>query len=212
VLPDIVKPALTVLVNGAVKENHATVNTNPELSIYLVDENPLLPSDLMAVEVYLANCDTCSLQRIPQESLVITAMSANQLRVTTTLALQAGETYKLIVFGKDAVGNRTQPPYTLTLRVVGTDEPVTFITYPNPATTYVRFELNLSMQVLPIESKLTIYNIWGLPVYDDKFPISIGKNALLWQAQTPGLYPYILRLVWNDGRTETRTGKVIWHN
>jgi hypothetical protein len=68
------------------------------------------------------------------------------------------------------------------------------------------------MQVLPIESKLTIYNIWGLPVYDDKFPISIGKNALLWQAQTPGLYPYILRLVWNDGRTETRTGKVIWHN
>ena len=209
-LPDRVSPALTVLVNGAVRENHVTVGVNPELTVYLIDENPLSAGDLNTVEVYIALCDTCSLRKIPPTSFAIAAVSANRLQITTKLDLKAGGTYRLVVFGKDAAGNRTQPPYTLTLKVVGADEPITFQTYPNPAATYVRFELNLPILNLPTESALTIYTLWGVPVYDGMFPISTGKNGFLWQAPTPGLYPYRLRLIWKDGHTETRTGKVIW--
>lgn len=209
-LPDVVSPALTVLVNGAVKENEAVVGAKPELSIYLIDENALSAVDADAVEVYVASCETCSPEKIPRELLTNAAVSANQLQVKTTLDLKEGGTYRLLVFGKDAAGNRTQPPYTLTMGVVGSDEPVTFRSYPNPATTYVRFELNLPVLALPATSQLTIYNVLGVPVFDGPFPASTGKNTFLWQAQVPGFYPYRLRLGWADGRSELRTGNVIW--
>jgi hypothetical protein len=212
VFPDVVSPTLSVLVNGSVKENNVTVSKTPELTIYLIDENPLSARDLKAVEVYLTSCDTCGLQRIPPASLAVASLSANQLQITTKLDLTAGETYRLVVFGTDAVGNRTLPPYTLTMNVVGADEPITWLTYPNPAITYVKFELQLNRQELPTESRLIIYNLWGRAVYDESFPIATGKNVLQWQAPLPGYYPYHLRLSWKDGRTETRTGKVVWYN
>jgi len=210
ILPDVVSPALTVLVNGAVKENNVMVGTRPELTIYLIDENPLSSVDLDAVEVYIETCITCGPKKIPRELLTNSVLSPNQLQVKTTLDLNEGSTYRLIVFGKDAAGNRTQPPYTLTMRVVGSDEPVTFHSYPNPASTYVRFELNLSVLASPTESRLTIYNVLGVPVFDGPFPVSIGKNTMIWQAQVPGSYPYRLQLGWKDGRSEVRTGNVLW--
>jgi len=209
-LPDLVSPTLSVFINGTIKENRAIVNTNPRIDIHLLDENPLSPQDVSAIDVYLASCDTCSPQKIPPQLLTIASISPNQLQVTTNLELSAGGVYQLIVFGKDAAGNRTQPPYVLTIKVVGADEPITFQTYPNPATTYARFELNLNVQELPIESRLTIYHTLGVPIFDTIFPVSTGKNLLLWQAKMPGIYPYTLRLIWKGGRVETRTGKVVW--
>lgn len=211
-LPDIVSPALSVLINGEVKANGALVDRKTNITVYLIDENPLSAGDVNAVDMYLATCDTCLPQKISPQSLTIISVSANQLQVTTTLDLKAGATYKLIVFGKDAAGNRTQPPYTLDIQVIGADEPVTFRTYPNPATTYVRFELNLPVRDLPIQSRLMIYNLLGALVFDDIFPVAIGKNSFLWHTKTPGLYVYNLRLLWSDGRAETRSGKVIWQN
>ena len=211
-LPDIVSPSLSVLVNGEVKANRALVDTKTSVTAYLIDENPLSATDINAVDMYLATCNTCAPQRISPQSLTIVSVSANQLQVTTSLTLTAGAAYTLIVFGKDAAGNRTLPPYTLAIQVIGTDEPVTFRTYPNPATTYVRFELDLPVRELPTQARLTIHNLLGVPVFDDAFPVATGKNSFLWQAGTPGLYVYSLRLLWSDGRSETRRGKVIWQD
>jgi len=172
----------------------------------------LSAGDLNAVDMYLVACATCAPQRISPQLMTIVPVSANQLRVTTSLNLIAGALYTLIVFGKDAAGNRTLPPYTLDIQVIGTDEPVTFRTYPNPATTYVRFELDLPVRELPTQARLMIYNLLGVPVFDDAFPMGVGKNSFLWQARTPGLYTYSLRLLWSDGRAETRRGKVIWQD
>lgn len=211
-LPDIVSPALSVLVNGEVKANRALVDTKTNITAYLIDENPLSAGDLNAVDMYLVTCATCAPQRISPQLMTIVPVSANQLQVTTLLELNAGVAYKLIVFGNDAAGNRTQPPYTLAIQVIGTDEPVTFRTYPNPATTYVRFELDLPVRELPTQARLMIYNLLGVPVFDDDFPMGVGKSSFLWQARTPGLYTYSLRLLWSDGRAEIRRGKVIWQD
>ena len=211
-LPDKVSPALTVLINGTIKANKALVDTRPELAIYLLDENPLSSAEVDAVEVYLATCETCSPEKIPHESMTVTGVSSNRLQVKTTLTLQEGGTYQLLVFGKDAAGNRTQPPYTLTLNVVGPEGSVTFQSYPNPASTYVRFELQLPVLTLPDQARLTIYTLLGVPVFDGPFPVSTGQNTLFWKTQLPGIYPYRLRLDWNGGRSETRTGKVVWQH
>lgn len=210
ILPDLVSPVLNIFINGALKENPAVVGTKPKLAIFLVDENPLSPYDLSAVEVYLVACNTCSPEKLSPPLLLITPVSANQLQITTQLDLKEGSTYQLIIFGKDTAGNRTRVPYTLTLSVISTNESVTFQAYPNPAISYVQFELNLNVKELPATSRFIIYNLLGIPVFEDSFPISTGKNTFLWQAKAPGHYFYQLRLVGKDGRTETHSGKLSW--
>ncbi|MVM40590.1 hypothetical protein GO730_27800 [Spirosoma sp. HMF3257] len=209
-LPDRISPEINVFIDGTIKENKAVVRLNPQVEIFIQDENPLSPKDSSAVDVYLKSCATCDPQKLSSRSFSVSAVSANQLQITTSLSLKAGSTYQLIVFGKDAAGNRTQPPYTLDIVTLATDEPITLRTYPNPASTYVKFELNLNVLELPAESRLTIYNQSGVRIFDNNFLVSTGKNSLLWQGLTPGIYPYSLQLTWKDGRTEVRTGKVSW--
>ncbi len=210
--PDGVAPALSVLINGIVQENQAVVGQNPRVAVYLIDENPLSPGDLNAVELFLAGCASCTPEKVSSSNFTVTPVSANQLQVTTTLALTPGGRYQLIVLGKDAAGNRTQPPYVLNLSVPATDGAITLRTYPNPATAYTKFELDLPVQALPTAARLAIYSASGLPVFDDAFPVQTGKNTLVWPGKVPGVYVYSLRLIWPDGRTETRTGKVIQTN
>ena len=209
-LPDVVAPAINVFVNGIVRENQAVVNTNPRVDIYLLDQNPLSPKDTTSIDVYLKSCETCAPQKISSKALSVSAVSDYQLRVTTNLALQTGSTYQLIVFGKDAAGNQTQPPYVLNLNVAGKEEVITFRANPNPATSYASFDLMLNTSELPTDARLTIYTLSGAQVYDDAFPINPGKNSFLWQGAAPGLYVYRLQLTWGSGRTEVYNGKVIW--
>ncbi|AUD02487.1 putative type IX secretion system sortase PorU2 [Spirosoma pollinicola] len=209
-LPDRVSPEINVFMDGKIRENKAVVSIAPRVDIYLLDENPLSPKDTSAVDVFLKTCETCSPQKLSSGLFSVSAVSANQLQVSANLSLNEGGSYQLIVFGKDAAGNRTQPPYTLDFNVVAKDEAVTLLAYPNPATTYVKFELTLNVKELPTASELMIYNQSGVPVYADSFSLSTGKNSFLWQGTAPGLYPYSLRLTYKDGRTEVHTGKVVW--
>lgn len=209
-VPDVVSPVLSVFINGVMKENYALVDPKPKVDIYLVDENPLSASDLSAFEVFLLACSTCSPQKISPELVKITAFSDNRLRASTHLDLDEDKTYQLIIFGKDASGNRTKNPYTLTLNPLSPNAPITFLAYPNPAISYVKFELNLNREELPTESRLTIYNLLGLLVFDGNYPVEAGKNTFLWQAKAPGHYIYKLRLIRKNGQAEMHTGKLIW--
>ena len=209
-LPDVVAPAMNVFVNGAIRENKAIVNTKPHIAIYLLDQNPLSAKDSTAIDVYLKSCETCSPQKISAKSLSVTSVSENQLLVTTDLSLQTGSTYQLIIFGKDAAGNQTQPPYVLDLSVTDQAQSVTFGVNPNPASSYAKFDLMLNTTELPTDAHLTIYSLSGAQVYDDAYPIDTGQSSFLWQGGAPGLYIYQLRLSWKDGHADTYKGKVIW--
>ncbi|GAB3780506.1 hypothetical protein GCM10028818_32840 [Spirosoma horti] len=211
-LPDRISPEINVFVDGKMRENQAVVGLHPSLDVYVLDENPLSPKDTSAVDVYLKSCETCTPQKLATSSFSVSAVSANQLQITTNLSLAAGGRYQLIVFGKDAAGNRTQPPYTLAIDVLAEDKPITFVAYPNPASTYVKFELNLNVKELPTESRLLIYNQAGVPVFETNLPVSTGKNSVLWQGTAPGMYLYSLRLTYTDGHTELHSGKVVWQH
>lgn len=209
-LPDKVSPTLNVFINGAVKENDAVVGTNPRLDVYLLDENSLSITDTSAVEVYLKTCDSCAQQRVSAKNFTVAALSNNQIQVTTTLALQAATTYQLLVVGKDASNNRTLPPYSIMLKTLDGSEPIVVNTYPNPATTYVKFEITLNRQQLPTESRLLIYTATGARISEQVLPVTIGENTFVWQGASPGLYLYSLQLIWPNGQTETYRGKIIW--
>ena len=206
-LPDRVGPSVEVLVDGRRVENPATVAPSPVVAVYLLDENPLSPLDPNAVEVLLKPCAACTPQKL---TVARRAVSENQLLATVGLSLQPGATYQLLVFGQDAAGNRTPSPYALDLRVPDADEPASVTTYPNPATAYARFEVTLNTRTPPTQARLTIYHATGQRVFDEILPVATGQNAFLWRGTAAGLYPYTLHLTWPDGRTETKTGKVVW--
>ncbi|GAB2560409.1 putative type IX secretion system sortase PorU2 [Spirosoma areae] len=208
-LPDRISPEINVFVDGKIRENQAVVGVNPRVDVFVLDENPLSPKDSSAVDVYLKSCVTCLPQKLSSRSFAVSAVSANQLQVATNLSLTVGGVYQLVVYGKDAAGNQTQPPYVLDMNVVAQDEPIRVQIYPNPAITYVKFDITLNVQELPVETRLLIYNQAGQRLYEADVPVSTGKNTVLWQAATPGVYPYSVQLTWKDGRTETHTGKVI---
>ncbi|GAB4027153.1 putative type IX secretion system sortase PorU2 [Spirosoma gilvum] len=209
-LPDRISPEINVFIDGAIRTNRSVVGLSPRVDIFIQDENPLSRQDTSAVDVYLRSCETCAPQKLSARLLSVSAVAANQLQVTTNLSLKAGGTYQLIVFGKDAAGNRIASPYRLDLVTLSNEETITVNTYPNPATSYVKFELNLNITDLPAESRLSIYNSSGVQVFNSSLPISTGKNLLLWQGGSPGMYPYSLLLTWKDGRTDVRTGKIVW--
>jgi len=208
-LPDVVSPTLNVFINGVVKSNGSIIDTSPRLDVYLTDENSLSEQDSGVLDVYLESCTNCAPIRLDPQSFTVTAIASNQLKISTTLTLQEGQTYQLTIFGKDVSGNRTRSPYTITLHVIGIEELITFQAYPNPAVTYTKFKLDLNSKDLPTESQLTIFNVTGVAIFDSPFPIATGDNSLFWEIKAPGMYPYRLRLTWKDGRSKTFTGKVV---
>ncbi|WP_232325950.1 T9SS type A sorting domain-containing protein [Spirosoma montaniterrae] len=203
-------PQLTVFVNGAIRENKAVVGQKTNVSVLLLDENPLSISDTSAVEIYLKACETCDLRKLPARMVSVSATSANQVQVDGDLQLDTGQTYQLLVFGKDAAGNRTQPPYRLTVNTIASDELIAVRVYPNPAQTYARFEWDLNVRELPTDARLRIYDAAGREIGVYSVSVTTGRNSMLWQAPAPGLYVYRLHLTWGDGRTERHTGKLIW--
>lgn len=209
-LPDRIPPQLTIFIDGTIPENPAVVGIKPRVDVFVLDENPLAANDVSAIDVYLKSCATCSPQQLSSSVFSVSAVAGNQLRITTTLSLQAGTTYELIVFGKDAAGNRTQSPYIIELTTVSDPPTVSLATYPNPATTYVKFDLNLNVSELPIESKLVIYTLSGAQLFSDTLSVATGKNVFFWQGPSPGVYPYSIQLTWKNGKKETYSGKVIW--
>ena len=209
-LPDLVSPTLNVFINGSIKENKSIVGTNSTIDLYLLDENPLAPQDTSSIEIYLKRCENCDQEKIPAQSLAIRSLSANQLHIKANLVLKPDTNYELVIVGKDAAGNRTQPPYMLTINTQQSNEPIVVKTYPNPATTYTKFEVTCSGENLPAEARLMIFNQRGNRILETIIPVLIGKNIFLWQGAQPGLYPYAIQLNWNDGRREIINGKVIW--
>jgi hypothetical protein len=174
----------------------------------------LIPSDTSQVEIYLKSCPACAPQRLAASTLSFSAVSPYQLQVTTQLSLPGGNTYQLIVFGSDAAGNRTQPPFTLALKVLPDAQTVTLRTYPNPVATKVTFELILNTNELPLDARLWISNVMGVPILDTPISVMSGTNMLRWagpeRGAAPGLYLYSLELRWKDGRNTYHKGKIRW--
>lgn len=212
-LPDRVPPTLGVWLDGAVPENGTTTGLSPTLDVYLLDDSPLAPGDTSAVEVFLKTCPTCASQKLPlgttARSYAVTAVAPNQLRASLSLPLAAGTAYQLLVLGKDAAGNRTQPPFVLDLRTLAADEPVALRAYPNPATTFATFDLTVNRRELPSDARLSVYSPTGQRLFDEKKTVKTGKNAWLWPVPGAGLFLGAVTLTWPDGRTETLRAKIV---
>ncbi|WP_041735439.1 putative type IX secretion system sortase PorU2 [Dyadobacter fermentans] len=216
---DVVPPMLHVRFNGTLPKDNEQLNPNPTINITLRDDRQLF-ADTDLVEVYLKRCpdSSCEFEKLSYTAAGISVDSLDNysFRINyPTTGLVAGE-YELLVNAKDRAGNFCTQPYQISFRILEAgDAGIKLVASPNPATTFVRFELSDVSVSGPIVIKYSIYSLTGALVEEKEFRDTAGSRKLDWywnpsSSFAAGLFTYKVVVSGQDGQTLRQlTGKVV---
>lgn len=214
---DVVPPILTVRFDDRLLKDKETIPTAPKITLCLSDDRQLL-ADTSLVEIFIKRCedDNCDFERINylENSLEMRAIDIKTLEVNYLTNFKAG-VYEILVNAKDRTGNAVVKPYRMLFEVSDDENPPTeLIVSPNPASSYLRFELKTAKNTHLKSIRYIIYNQRGIVIEDKNLLVSSEAltNEWYWMpsSQSAGLYTYKVLLI-ND-RNEafvTFPGKVI---
>ncbi|MGV3604255.1 MAG: C25 family cysteine peptidase [Dyadobacter fermentans] len=216
---DLVPPMLHVRFNGALPKDNEQLNPNPTINITLRDDRQLF-ADADLVEVYLKKCpdSSCEFEKLDNNAagISIDSLDNYSFRINyPTTGLEAGE-YELLVNAKDRAGNFCSQPYQISFRIVEAgDAGIKLVASPNPATTYVRFELSDVSVPGPLVIRYSIYSLTGALVEEKELRDATGSRKLDWywnpsSSFAAGLYTYkVVVLGQDDQKLKQLTGKVV---
>ncbi len=216
---DLVPPMLHVRFNGTLPKDNEQLNPNPTINIMLRDDRQLF-ADADLVEVYLKKCpdSSCEFEKLDNNAagISIDSLDNYSFRINyPTIGLEAGE-YELLVNAKDRAGNFCSQPYQISFRIVEAgDAGIKLVASPNPATTYVRFELSDVSVSGPLVIRYSIYSLTGALVEEKELRDATGSRKLDWywnpsSSFAAGLYTYkVVVLGQDDQKLKQLTGKVV---
>lgn len=179
-------PDLDVLFDGIRIMSGDYVSAEPEITVYLRDDNPYLPiSDTTAFEMRLNSINDPNLSgqvfindpRVAFEPSTSTDQAAT---LTFRPSLQDG-TYELVVQGRDATGNFSgNNNMALEFRVERQARISNVYNYPNPFSTSTQFIFMLTGQQVPDDLVIQIMTVSGKVVREitreELGPLQIGLN------------------------------------
>ncbi|MCF2490343.1 C25 family cysteine peptidase [Dyadobacter sp. CY347] len=214
---DIVPPLLTVKFNDRLLKHKETISADPIVTLFLSDDRSLLP-DTSLLEMFIKRCedDNCDFQKVSyaDNDILINTNDPKSLQLSYATDLKAG-VYEILVNAKDRAGNAMVQPYRMIFEISDDGNPPTeLIVSPNPASSYLRFELKAAKNADLKAIRTVIYNQRGIVVEDRN--IIVSPEALThewyWLPANPaaGLYVYKVFLI-NAGNETfvTLPGKVI---
>ncbi|MCF0064441.1 C25 family cysteine peptidase [Dyadobacter chenwenxiniae] len=216
---DVVPPLLTVKFNDRLLASKEIVASKPEIAIYLSDDRQLIP-DTSLIEIFIKRCgdDACDFEKITysKNNIKINPTDLKALQLSYLSDLAPG-VYEILINAKDRAGNAVVQPYRMLFEILDDDDmPTELIVSPNPAASYLRFELKTSEKTDLKSIRYIIYDQRGIVVEDKILSLTSGAltNEWYWMPsdQSAGLYTYKVLLI-ND-RNEafvTFPGKVIIH-
>lgn len=216
---DIIPPALTVRFNGIAPKDDGVVNANPILNILLRDDRRLF-ADTALVEVYLRSCPdgSCEFKKLSFSAAAISIDSLDNysFRINyPTTGLVAGD-YELLVNAKDRAGNFCVQPYQISFKVGESVEgDIEMVVSPNPATSFVRFELSKLSISNQRAVKYSIYNQMGVLIEEKEIQANPKSRNLEWywapsSSFAAGLYSYRV-IIYGEGNQKLKqlAGKVV---
>jgi hypothetical protein len=214
---DHVPPILTVHFNDRPLKANEIIGLNPEISISLDDDQKLLP-DTSLIDIFIKRCsdDNCDFEKINYTKSGITLDSAanGALHLNYKTLLGTG-IYEILINARDHAGNAITQPYRIGFEIAAEETMSNeLIVSPNPAFSYLRFELRSPRHFDLKTVRYLIYNQRGI-VIEDKlvtFPIWSLTSEWYWQPSLPipGLYSYRVFLIdSNNADFDTFPGKVI---
>lgn len=213
---DNIPPLLTVKADGRFIQQNEPIWPDPVITITLSDDRPLA-QDTTLVDLFIKPCknDDCEFERITYKDQKITMnASGHELGLDYPAQLSPG-IYEMLVSAKDLAGNAVTQPYRMRFEI-GKPEAMqhSLIVSPNPASSYLRFELKAARS-LPLKSvRYVIYDQRGMQVDDKTIPVSPISTTIEWFWKRnnvgAGLYSYKVYLEGEHNAVmDSRTGKVI---
>jgi hypothetical protein len=214
---DNIPPILTARFNDRLIKNDEIIGVNPRITLSLTDDRQLFP-DTSLIDIFLKPCndDKCDFERISYSghAMVLDTVGIRALRLTYPTKLQSG-IYEILVNARDRSGNAVASPYRIRFEVVDQGNIRTkLVVSPNPASSYLRFELEVNKSHDLKPARYIIYDQRGMLVEDKYAPVHVGSPVSEWYWQPPltasGLYSYKVFLT-DSANTifDTFTGKVL---
>lgn len=218
-LKDNIPPILTVKTGGRLLKQHEPLSLDPSFRVCLTDDRLLSP-DTTLIDIFIKPCagDDCDFERIAySDNLIqIHAFGPTELALDYSGKLAPGK-YEMMINARDHAGNEITQPYRMQFEIVVPEEmQYSLVVSPNPATSYLRFELKVAPS-LPVRSiRYLIYDQRGIAMADSEFRVSnlLPTQEWYWQpghSTLPGLYTYKVLLIGAEGKVlDIRTGKVVF--
>lgn len=218
-LKDNIAPILIVKTGGRLLKQHEPLSPAPSFSISLTDDR-LLSSDTTLVDIFIKPCvgDDCDFKRATYSgnNIQMRASGARGLVLDYSSKLASGK-YEIMINARDHAGNELTQPYRMQFEIIAPAEmQYSLVVSPNPAISYLRFELKVAPS-LPVKSvRYLIYDQRGNVLTESQFRVSnlLSTQEWYWQpgrSILPGLYSYRVLLFGVEGEVlGTRTGKVVF--
>lgn len=199
---DNIPPIIEVEVNGRRLKQGEPVLPEPKISIAISD-NRLLHTDTTLVDLFIKRCagDDCDFERVTYAGgkLTISETGSKELALNYPSDLAPGE-YEIMVNAKDQSGNAVVQQYRMPFKV---EEPgkmqYELVVSPNPATSYLRFEVKTG-GLPPVKSvRYVIHDQRGNGISDKTFAVPDNSSVLEWywqrEAAASGQYIYKVFLI-----------------
>lgn len=214
---DNIPPLLTVKVNDRHLKQDELLWPEPEISITLSDDRPLA-RDTTLVGFFIKSCttDACEFERVSYEGdKIVVSASGRELQLGFPTHLGPG-VYEMLVAAKDLAGNATTQPYRMHFEIGKPEETqYSLVVSPNPATSYLRFELK-APESLPVKSvHYLIYDQRGMELYSKAMTVADASPTTEWYWGRgeigAGVYTYKVILADQQGKIlGTKTGRVVF--
>lgn len=215
-LKDNVPPVLSVKIDDRLPKRDEVVWPKPKISIALSDDRQL-SSDTTLIDLFIKSCQTdeCEFVRVKFENHIqLKLTDSRELQLFYPSNLEPGK-YEMLINAKDRSGNAIVVPYRIRFEIGKPEEMQhQLVVSPNPATSFIRFELKNS-RLLPLKSvQYLIYDQRGVVLEKKTVPVSETSPTTEWYwfrgSTGAGLYHYKLALMEASGEViETRSGKVV---
>ena len=216
-ISDIVAPLISVKLNERILKREETVDPEPVLTIMISDDKPLNP-DAALVDVFLKRCpdQQCNFEKLIylQDKLSLEPDGPKSFRLRYDTDWDAGS-YEILISARDRSGNLSASSYRMPFKIVnqrtGSSE---LIVSPNPANSYLRFELKLAKDAGISSVRYQIYSQRGALVEDKVLATDSLSSITEWYWQPAegsyDVYIYKVTLL-GDGKKAMQTfnGRVI---
>lgn len=214
---DIVAPLISVKLNDRILKREETVDPEPVLMVMVSDDRPLHP-DAALVDVFLKRCpdEQCNFEKLiyPEGKLSLEADGPKSFRLRYDTDWAPGA-YEILINAKDGSGNVPATSYRMPFKIVDQKSGVSeLIVSPNPASSYLRFELKQAKDAGISSVRYQIYSQLGTLVEDKVLAMDSLSSMAEWYWQpsylSPNLYLYKVMLLKNGDKViQTFSGKVI---
>ncbi len=217
-LKDNVPPTLVIKGDGRLLRQGELLSPAPSIRILLSDDRILFP-DTTLVDIFIKSCtnEDCDFERVAyaSDNISMQAPGSRELLLDYPTTLGPGK-YELLVNAKDRAGNAVSAPYRMIFEISQPEEMQhSLVVSPNPATSYLRFELKPA--ALPLRAvRYLIYDQRGILVDERTLPLSdsVSTHEWYWQRRgsPAGLYSYTVLLMGDVGKIlDTKKGKVVFY-